>query len=207
MKKVFVTLRDTFIAGIIFLLPLLVLFVLLTKVFQFLTGFTNKIAGLFGLTKFAGISGGTIVSTIGLIIVCLLCGYLVKISFFRSVSKWVDKKMMTHIPGYSVYREMAMSKLEAREETLPYKTALWLKKDNFLQPGFLMDYTDNGKLIVFIPTAGNVKEGNIFTVDDTDVMLSEESDMKAFKNAISNLGIGLNKTLSKKQSLDITVPV
>lgn len=207
MKKVIATLRDTFIAGIIFLLPLLVLFVLLTKVFQFLTGFTTKIAALFGLTKFAGVSGGTIVSTIGLILVCLLCGYLVKISFFRSVSKWTDKKMMAHIPGYSVYREMALSKLEAREEALPYKSALWLKADNFLQPGFLMEYTDDGRMIVFIPTAGNVKEGSIFSVADTDVILSEKNDMKAFKIAISNLGIGLTEAANKVRATDSTVPV
>lgn len=197
MKKIFVNLRDTFIAGIIFLLPILVLFVLVTKVFQFLTGFTSKIAGVFGLKSFAGVSGGTIVSAISIIILCILCGYLVRIAFFKSVSKWVDKKMMAHIPGYTVYREMALSKLEDKEEALPYKDALWLKTDNFQQPGFLMEYMDDGRLIVFIPTAGNASEGSIFTVAENDVSICAGADLKAFKMAITNLGLGL-KTASVK---------
>ena len=44
MKKFFYNLRNTCIAGLIFLLPLLILFVLLSKVFQLLTGISSKIA-------------------------------------------------------------------------------------------------------------------------------------------------------------------
>ena len=74
MKKTLKKLRDTFIAGIIFLLPILLLVVLITKVFQFLTGFTGKVAAWFGLKSFIGVSGGTIVSAISLIVLCILCG-------------------------------------------------------------------------------------------------------------------------------------
>jgi uncharacterized membrane protein len=193
MKKIYNDFRDTFIAGVIFLLPLLVLFVLITKVFQYLTGFTTKIAALFGLKGFMGISGGTIVSAAAIILLCVLCGVLVRVSFFKAARDWVDSKMMTNIPGYSTYREMALAKLEEREDALPYKSALWLKLDKMNQPGFLIEKMPDGKLVVFIPTAGNVKEGTVLTLAEADVQLCPNANMRAFQMAISNLGLGLGK--------------
>lgn len=193
MRNVYRKLRDSFVAGLVFLLPLLILFVLLSKVFQFLTGFTNKVAAIFGLKSFIGISGGTIVSTISIIVLCIICGYLVRIAFFKSISSWVDKQMMTHIPGYSVYREMAMSKLEDKEEALPYESAAWLMVDDMQQPAFLMEIMADGRLVIFVPTAGNVKEGNVFVLGAEKVQLCNNVDMKQFRLAIGNLGIGLVK--------------
>lgn len=193
MKKFYRKVRDTFVAGLIFLLPILVLFVLLTKVFQFLTGFTTKIAALFGLKSFIGISGGTIISAISIVILCIICGYLVRVSFFKSVSGWVDKKMATHVPGYSVYRGMALAKLEEKEEALPYESAAWVEIDNMQQPAFLMEKMPDGRLIMFLPAAGNVKEGVVFLLAADKVQLCTNTDMKQFRLAITNLGIGFSK--------------
>lgn len=193
MKKFYQKLRDSFVSGIIFLLPLLILFVILSKVFQFLTGFTTKIAAIFGLKSFVGISGGTIVSTLSLIVLCIICGYLVRIAFIKSISRWVDQQMMSHIPGYSVYREIAMSKLEDKEEALPYESAAWLLVDDMEQPAFLMEKMPDGRLVVFVPTAGNAKEGNVFVLPADKVKLCKDTDMRPFKMAITNLGLGLSK--------------
>ena len=100
---------------------------------------------------------------------------------------------MAHIPGYSVYREMALSKLEEKEEALPYESAAWVNMDDMQQPGFLMETMPDGRLVVFIPTAGNTKEGAIFQLPAGKVQLCRNVDMKVFKMTISNLGIGLSK--------------
>lgn len=193
MKKLFKKFSDTFIAGLIFLLPLLILFVLLSKLFQFLTGFTTKIAAVFGLKSIVGISGGTVVSAISIIVLCIICGYLVRIAVFKSVSSWVDKQMAAHIPGYSVYHEMAISKLEDKEEALPYESAAWLLMDGAQQPAFLMNTMADGRLVIFVPTAGNIKEGSLFVLPAEKVLLCKNVDMKKFRLAIRNLGIGLSE--------------
>jgi len=196
MKKFFSSLRDMLIAGLIFLLPLLILFVLLTKVFQFLTGFTTKIASFFGLKSIVGISGGTIVSAISLILFCMLCGYLVRVSSFKNISKWIDKKMMTHIPGYAVYRQMVMAKLEEKDEVLPYKSAAWIDIHDMQQPCFLMETLPDGRCVVFLPAAGNVKEGTVLMVAPAKLQLWSNADLKGFRGAIANLGLGFAKQLT-----------
>lgn len=192
MIKLFQNLRDTIIAGVIFLLPLLIIFVLVIKVFQFFRKFTTKAAAFFGLDSIAGISSSTIVGTISLLVVCLICGYLVRISFFRYISEWLDEKLTKLIPGYAVYHEMAKSKLVEKEEMLPYEMAVWVKRGEVTQPGFLMDTMPDGRLVIFLPMAGNVSSGNIELLHENSIERCPNTDMKKFKMAITNLGLGFS---------------
>ncbi len=193
MKKVFQNLRDTVIAGILFLLPFLILFVLISKVFQFFNSFTTKIANLFGLPSIAGISSSTIIGTLGFIALCLLCGYLVRIAYFKQIRKWIDEKLRSLIPGYELYHEMAVAKLVNQEEALPYEMAVWVKRGDVMQPGFLMETMPDGKPVVFFPSAGDVKNGLVVIVDSSAIKRCPGIDMKQFKLALSNLGLGISK--------------
>ena len=197
MKKLVSSLRDTFFAGVLFLLPILIVIVLLTKVFVALTGFTTKIAAMFGLKSFVGISGGTIVSTVMIILLCLLCGYLVRIALFKKASNWMDNKLMQLIPGYKAYREMALSKLEPQEEVLPYHSAAWFNAGGMLQPAFIMETLADGRMVLFVPTAGNIREGIVCVADASHVQLCPDADMKALRLAVANLGIGLGAVKMK----------
>ena len=193
MKKLFSSIRGTFISGLIFLLPILVVFVLLSKVFHALTGLSNRIAGIFGLKSIAGISGGTIVTSIGIIIVCIICGYLMKISTFKFVNRWLDRKLETAIPGYKAYRDMALSKIENKEEVLPYLKAVWVRVNDLDQPGFLTENLPDGSFVVFVPLTGNSKQGNIYIVPPQKVRILPEANIKSFLKAIDEKGIGIPK--------------
>lgn len=193
MKKAFQNLRDTIIAGILFLLPILILFVLVTKVFQFFHTFTTKVASLFGLKSIAGVSASTIVGTISLILLCILCGYLVRVAFFKNISKWLDDKLRSLIPGYEIYHQMAESKLVNKEEVLPYEMAAWVRSGEAVHPAFIMETMPDGKLVIFLPTAGDVQTGSVQLMDSNAVERCPDLDMKQFKLAISNLGLGFSK--------------
>jgi hypothetical protein len=86
-----------------------------------------------------------------------------------------------------------MSKLEEKEEALPYETAVWITLDDRQRPGFLIDKMPDGRLVIFIPTAGNPKEGEVFTIAPGKVQQCPDIDMRQFKIAINNIGIGLSK--------------
>lgn len=190
MNKFFLKFRDTLIAGIIFLLPVLVILVLMTKLLGMITGFTSKLAALFGLKALWGLSGTTLIGIGSLLIFCLVCGYLVRITFFSSISLWIDQKLMQLLPPYRVYREMAMSKLMEKEAAVPYQSAAWIKQEDGFVPAFLMA-EEQDKSLLFIPTAGNVKEGSLIWLPNTNVLLDKEADMTKFRNDIAALGIGM----------------
>jgi len=199
MKKALIQFRDTLIAGIVFLLPILILFVLATKAVQLLTGFSSKIANLFGLKSIIGISGSNIVGTIVLLLLCLFCGFLVRVAFIKRIYKWVDDKLEALVPGYRVYREMAVSKLKEHEAPLPYKCSAFIEQDGLQTPCFVMATLPDGKIMIFIPTAGNVKEGTVYATTAEKIRKFPGVDMKQYQLVISNLGLGMGELLKQHQ--------
>jgi uncharacterized membrane protein len=193
MKKVFSNLRQTLISGLVFLLPILILMVVVTKVFGMLTGISNKLASIFGIKSIVGISASTISSSIALILLCLLCGYLVRFAFAQRLRNWIDNMLMANVPGYEIYKKTAMSKLEPAEEALPYKAAVWVESDGMKKPGFLIDHNTPGDCIIFFPTAGKPEEGTTLLVPGSRVHELPNVDMIDFRKAIANKGIGLEK--------------
>lgn len=192
MKSFFRKLRDTIVAGLIFLLPLLIIVVIITKIFNLLTGLTGKLAALFGLKSIMGISGASIVTGVALILLCLLCGYLMRMSFVKLLNDYVDKKLARYVPGYQVYRDMARSQIEKKEEVLPYKHAAWIASgDNMLEPGFILEKLPDEKYLVFIPLAGNAKEGKLQLLPAGKVIIDPKRDIKLFQAAINNKGVGI----------------
>ena len=192
MKKMLTNLRDTLSAGLLFLLPLLIVIVLLTKGINLLSGLSTKLAAMFGLKSMMGLSGGTIMSGLLLIAICLLCGYLMRISFVKRINNYADQKLEKHIPGYSVYRQMARSKIEKKEEVLPYKHAAWIQlEEKVFEPAFVMEEIPGNSYVVFIPLGGNAKEGKLAVFPTERVHLIPGMDVKVFQSIISGQGKGI----------------
>ncbi len=199
MKKYITILRDTLIAGLFFLFPLLVLLVVMIKVFHVFNAVTSKIAEGLGLHGLLGASASTVVGIISLLLLCLLCGYLIRIAFFRQFSEWVDKKLKGLIPGYELYQSRIQSKLEADKNRETPEVAAWVDMGEGLQPGFIMETMPDGKIIVYLPTAGNIDEGTILAVDASKVTACPGYNKWAFRLAINNLGLGFSKLDTEKK--------
>jgi len=195
MKKFISHLKDNFIKGLIFLLPIIVVLVLVAKVISGMKGFSTKIAALFGMKTILGVSGTTIISTISIIAICVLAGYFVRLRFMENFRNWLDKKLGDLLPGYETYREMALQKINREEEKLPYTKTVLVKEANYQLPGFIMDKFRDGRLTIFVPLAGNAKEGQIRIVDASEVTILENAEVKKVHNSFQKLGEGMGMAL------------
>lgn len=83
MRKFHEHLRSAILSGILFFLPIFFLLGLIQKVWQGLTGFGAKIAGLVDLISIAGVGAATLVITILRIIIFYCCGLLVRFAFIE----------------------------------------------------------------------------------------------------------------------------
>lgn len=196
MSKVISHFKDRFIKGFVFLLPLLVLFVLFGKALYYTKGFSIKIAKLLGVPKTMEVGAHTIVSALIIIIVCVLLGHLVHLTFMVKIRSWLDNKLADLLPGYASYRELALSKINKEEVKLPYEKGVLVRENNYHCPGFLIDELPDGRLTLFIPFGGNVKEGRIIIVPSADVTMLDKADVITLNNAIQKMGTGLGKVLT-----------
>jgi hypothetical protein len=110
MKTFLANLRNVAISGFFFLLPIIVMFIIITKAWSALTSIGTRIAGIFGVSSILGFKGGHIFTGLLMLAICIVCGLLVHISFVAGFHKTVEGWMSKHIPGYDAYRVMAEEK-------------------------------------------------------------------------------------------------
>ena len=90
MKAFLAKLRNAATAGFFVLLPVYVLFIILTKAWSSLSSLGGSIAGMFGMKSILGVGGNTVFSGLLLITIWIACGLLVRVSFVAGFSNRVE---------------------------------------------------------------------------------------------------------------------
>lgn len=186
MNKFFQHIRDTVLSGIILLIPIFVVIMIFQNLYDKLTGFGAHLAKLLGLKAIGHIGAVSLATSLILIVLLYGCGLLVKLTKVSKVQHWLETNLLQFIPGYLNYKvkmeEKLMPKLEHRPPVL-------VRIGNADRPGFLTD-SSGGKCTVFIPTAPDINNGEVWIVDESTVTELDTSD-KQFKAAIMHSGKGL----------------
>lgn len=186
MKKVLDKIRNTVIAGIVFLIPVFVIIIILEKFYGKMTGFGAQLANFLGIGSFAGVGAASIATTLILLALFYVSGLLVRLSFLTKASAWVEKNVLQFIPGYLGYKVKMEEKLLPRQEP---KVPVLVTIGEITRPAYLKS-RDNGKCVVFVPNTPDPNSGEIWVVSETVVKELPMAE-KAFSAAIMHGGKGL----------------
>ncbi len=153
-------LRTTLTGGIIFLLPITLLFIILRKAYEILVRIATPISSRLP-DFFFGLDGATIIGIALLIIFCFVGGLL-----FRSsrVKHWVAKledNVLCFLPGYTLVRSIAADAVGEKVER-PLEPVL-LQDGDAWNMGFLVEEIE-GSCTVFIPEMPRLDSGNVTIV-------------------------------------------
>jgi hypothetical protein len=124
MKTFLANVRKVAISGFFFLLPIVVIFVIISKAWNALTSVGTRMAGVFGVSSIVGLKGGHIFTGLLMLAICLVCGLLIRVSFVAGLHSAVERWMSKHIPHYDTYKTIAEEKLQNKTRILPYGSAL-----------------------------------------------------------------------------------
>jgi len=178
--------KENCISGILFLLPVLILLLLVKKVFGYFAKFGAGIAKMMGLDQVLGENAANFMGALILFIFVYICGYLVRLAFFKRISESIDAKLKEVIPGYEKHKETATKSLinEPKEETdLP----VLIKFGEYWQPGFLVEQ-DAENAVVTVP---KMEVGEIYIVPIQNVKILKETALNELKATIKSSGKGL----------------
>ncbi len=159
-KRVIANIRDVAIAGFLFLLPVYIIFIIITKAWTSLSSLGTNIAAMFGMKSIFGVKGSSVVSGLLLIALWILCGLLVRVSFVAAFQKRVEGLLAKYIPGYDSYKAIAEEKLHKTVKTIPYSSVL-LRQDECWRPAYLIEQDHNGNCVVFVPDTPNTNAGQV----------------------------------------------
>jgi uncharacterized membrane protein len=195
MKNFASFIKTTLIGGIFFVIPLVLLVLIIGRVLDIFRKLVAPIADIIPIQVVGGIAISRIIALLILLLVCFIAGLFARDKYADKLKKWIEAKVLSNIPGYSLIKGMTESAAGMDSENL--KDVVLVDIEEVWQIGFLMDEIDDQLSTVYIPGAPNPMSGDVFFVKNERLKkldLPELSAMKIYKK----LGIDSKKILKDK---------
>jgi uncharacterized membrane protein len=189
MKSTYKYLRNHIVTGFIFLMPVLISIVVVGKFWTKLLLAGNKVSKFLKVDTLLGASGDAIIALILFFFLCILAGFLVKLSIFKRMSDWLDNKLASFIPGYTDVRKQTETKIGKGPEEQVFETCLVQTQEHW-KPAYLIDTAENGDAVVFIPAAPTFNTGQV-VMAPANSYKKLKIDSKALNACLKKLGKGL----------------
>ncbi|MGB2841652.1 MAG: DUF502 domain-containing protein [Halobacteriota archaeon] len=196
MERIKTFIKTALIGGIGVILPVIILVMVFSWLFNFVTGNIQPLTNLiFADPASMGIFAD-IISIIIIIIACFLLGLIVRTKLGQYIHNSIEKILLKKIPGYNIAKD-TVEQFIGREE-MPFSSVVLVKifDNGTLATGFITDKHSNGSYTVFVPTGPNPTSGNILHVNSENVFKVDIPLEHAMKSIIA-CGAGSNKLVEK----------
>lgn len=193
---------DSLIQGFLILLPLTIILILLSIVFNFIFGI---VAPLSAALEPSSEDPHWLINVLSLAIFCVfifLIGLLVRNKVGKVYFKIFERKYLTKLPLYSlihqtVYQFVGLKKLPFSEVVLidPFRSGT-------MMTGFITDQINDTLYTVFVPTAPNPTNGNIYHVPKELITFLNVNTQDAMRT-VMGMGTGTASMLAGMELTDI----
>lgn len=195
MKKLFSFIRTTFIGGLFFIVPIVLLVFIFGKVIEIFRKIVAPIAENISITIFGEHALSRVIAIAILILICFFAGLLAKTKKARQLKEWVEDNILSNIPGYSLLKGMGENAAGLESENL--KEVVLVDVEEVWQIGFLMERLDDDLNAVFIPGAPNPMSGDVVFVKWDRLKIIDITGISAMKIS-KKLGVDSKAILSGK---------
>ena len=179
-------LRTTVIGGLLFLVPLSVLIIVLTKTMKFAQDFITPLTDRLPFESLIGLETPVLGAILFLILICFLFGLYARTPFAKNSVKKVESMILSKIPGYELLKGMSEN-LIGLEEGEGYPVVI-LNLDGVGQIALLIEDEDDNELVtVFVPDAPSPTSGGVFFVS-REVLIKVETSVAEAMTCLTNFG-------------------
>lgn len=195
MKKIFSFIKTTFIGGLFFIIPIVLVVVVFGKIIGILRKLVEPIAKNISVSIFGEHALSRIIAFIIIILICFSAGMLAKSKKANQLKNWIEKNILSNIPGYSFLKGMGEN--AAGLESNGLKEVVLVDIEEVWQIGFLMERLDDELNAVYIPGAPNPMSGDVVFVKWDRLKIIDISGISAMKIS-KKLGVDSKAILSGK---------
>lgn len=195
MKSILKIIKATFLGGILFLAPLVVLLIILEKGYGIIQKVTLPLVNHLPRVHVLGIAIQELVGTLILILICFTAGILARTAGAKKMIQKLENGVLSFVPGYSFMKNMNknMMGFESNENL----KVILVPTDAGWQFAFLIEQIDENNFTVFIPDAPNPWSGSVCFVEKKDIREVGISQKQALA-CIRKLGYGSKELLKNK---------
>jgi uncharacterized membrane protein len=190
MRETWVRVRQHMVIGFLFIMPVLITVAVLGRFWKDMLRVGGAFAVLLRVGTILGPSGNAVLAIIFFLILCIIAGYLVRVSFLKRISERIDRQLNDIIPGYSQLRSQTTKKIGVEEDHEPLFEACLVRVQDLWQPGYIVEQNPGGTQTVFVPQAPAFTVGQVYVVD-ADRIRKLDMDSAALNARLKQLGKGI----------------
>lgn len=185
-KAYLVKSRNKVTSGMMYLMPLFVLFIVIEKFWYKISHLGKIIVHNFKLDAFLGKYSLTITTGLLLLLIFYVFGYLATLNGFKKFYNWLEGMLLGVIPGYSTYKAQLENKINPVPDS---RVSVVVKTPLGDKPGLLVEEQSN-QSIVFFPNTTDATSGDVMIVENTAIK-KINLDAKTLLNIMKKQGKGL----------------
>ena len=190
MRETWVRLRQHMITGFLFIMPVLITLAVLGRFWNDMLRVGGVFSRLLRVDTILGPSGNAVLAIVFFLILCIIAGYLVRVSFLKRISQRIDRQLNEMIPGYSQLRSQTTNKIGVANDQEPLFEACLVRVQDLWQPGYIVEQNPGGTQTVFVPQAPAFTVGQVYVVD-SDRIKKLDMDSAALNARLKQLGKGI----------------
>ncbi|MBW3468365.1 DUF502 domain-containing protein [Arthrospiribacter ruber] len=183
---------QTLIGGLLLVLPTIIILFLLSLIFKFVFNLVEPISALLDQNSGSHAFFIKVLSLLILVAFIFLIGLITRDTRSRRYFKTFERKYLLQIPLYSTLQEIVIQFSGAKK--MPFSQVVLLDPYNtgVLMTGFVTEVVSENIYTVFVPTAPNPMNGNIYHFPVSQLKFLDIEPEKAMRTII---GMGTGSSL------------
>ena len=196
MKNLLEFLKTTAMGGLFVLLPVLLLYLLLSEALDMVVALATPIADLFPGGTFDKIEFPVIVGLILILGVSFLIGLGLRSKTGRGIGQWIERTVLGRLPAYKALKSLTTGFAEAGRAGA-FKAAVLTSADGDREVVYVIEDHGDGDLTVLVPWAPAAFAGSVKIVDRDRVKFLE-ANLGDVSRALGHWGVGVRELLTIK---------
>ncbi|MDH3572247.1 MAG: DUF502 domain-containing protein [Desulfobacteraceae bacterium] len=196
MKQLIEFLKTTALGGLFVLLPVLLLYLLLSEALGLIVALATPIADLFPKGTFDEINHPVAMGLILIMGVSFVIGLALRSENGRRLGRWIERTVLDRLPVYKALKSLTSGFTEAGKDGA-FKTAVLNFPAGEREIVYIVEDHGNGYLTVLQPWAPTAFSGSVKVVNQ-DRLEILDANIGDVSRALSHWGVGVRELLEKK---------
>lgn len=182
--------RNTVIGGIVFLIPVVVILIVISKATKIMMAVAKPLSKLIPVDRLFGVAILELLALLLVILFCFFAGLIARRSVGKKIFTSLDQNLTKLHPMYSIAKNMvgSFNNNQKTEGMIP----VLAKLDDQSQIGFEVERTNNGLVAIFLPGSPNTMSGMVTYLTE-DRVERLDIDFLEVNKTLRTLGHGSDK--------------
>ena len=193
-------LKTTAAGGFFVILPILLVYLLISEALETITVLAAPIAGLLLGESAADVDFPVLVALALLIMTSFMVGMAMRSAFGTRFGNWIEDGILKKLPGYTALKRLTRGFTKA-DEHAAFQPALLVNGNGDREIVYLIEDHGDGMATVLLPWAPTPFAGSVKIVDRSRLQMLD-ANLGDFSRVLSHWGYGVMDLISREESVD-----